>query len=146
MRGGTSSIGLEKCTHPPDQRTTAPTSTFKRRCARGAAVPARFCDRSEALVPAIVIQYAAYNTGRPPTWEIQRRDRWSHCAAVRWILRDPAFLCAETATLPQSLRHSGHDESSGSISGTATEVYLPIHYTIYTCRKVRANILNSCFQ
>jgi len=37
---------------PPGQQTTVPTPTLERRCARGAAVPARFCDRSEALVPA----------------------------------------------------------------------------------------------
>jgi len=52
MDGGTGSIGLEKCTLPPNQQTTAPIPTHQRRCARGAAVPARFCDRSEALVPA----------------------------------------------------------------------------------------------
>lgn len=147
MRGGTSSIGLEKCTHPPTNEQPHPllhsNADARPRCSGSCSAFLR-SKRGPRPGNSHLI-YAAYNTGRPPTWEIQRRDRWSHCVAVRWILRDPAFLCAETATLPQSLRHSGHDQSSGSISGTATEVYLSTYYT-YTFRKVRVNIFNSYFQ
>lgn len=94
---------------PPNQQTTAPIPTHQRRCARGAAVPARFCDRSEALVPAshLIRHWSVADWGNTaPQSLVSLRDRPADPAWSSFPLRRDR----NTTAVPET-RWTRHESS-----------------------------------
>lgn len=119
---------------PPNQQTTAPIPTHQRRCARGAAVPARFCDRSEALVPASHLirrlrHWSVSDWGNTaPQSLVSLRDRPADPAWSSFPLRRDR----NTTAVPET-RWTRHESSRHFRRGDRG---------IYTCGKVCINSIH----